>query len=130
MVNSQMANVYKTQQILTSSPQQLTLLLYNGALRFLKESILAMEQGDKQKSHNANLRVQAIVSEFILTLDMKYEISLTWAQLYDYVEHCLIQGNLNQDVILLQQAKEVLQELRDAWVGAMKQTQLATVAGE
>lgn len=130
MVNSQMANVYKTQQILTSSPQQLTLLLYNGALRFLNESILAMEQGDKQKSHNANLRVQAIVSEFVLTLDMNYEISITWAQLYDYVEYCLIQGNLKQDVSLLHQAKEVLQELRDAWVGAMKQTQLAPVAGE
>lgn len=130
MMNSQMANVYKTQQVLTSSPQQLTLLLYNGALRFLNESILAMEQGDKQKSHNANLRVQAIVSEFVLTLDMNYEISITWAQLYDYVEYCLIQGNLKQDISLLHQAKEVLQELRDAWVGAMKQTQLAPVAGE
>lgn len=130
MVNSQMANVYKQQQIMTSSPQQLTLLLYNGALRFLNESILAMEQGDTQKSHNANIRVQAIVSEFTLTLDMNYELSRTWAQLYEYTEHCLIQGNINQDVALLQQAKEVLQELRDAWVGAMKQTQLAPVAGE
>lgn len=130
MVNSQMANVYKTQQILTSSPQQLTLLLYNGALKFLNESILAMEQGDKEKSNNANLRVQAIVSEFILTLDMNYEISTTWAQLYEYVEYCLIQGNIKQDINLLQQAKEVLQELRDAWAGAMKQTQLAPVAGE
>ena len=130
MVNSQMANVYKKQQIMTSSPQQLTLLLYNGALRFLNESVSAMEQGDIQKSHNSNLRVQAIVSEFVLTLDMNYELSITWAQLYEYTEYCLIQGNLKQDVEMLQQAKEVLQELRDAWVGAMKQTQLATVAGE
>lgn len=130
MVNSQMANVYKKQQIMTSSPQQLTLLLYNGALRFLNESILAMEQGDTEKSHKANIRVQAIVSEFIMTLDMNYEISTTWAQLYEYTEHCLIQGNIKQEVVQLLQAKEVLQELRDAWVGAMKQTQLASVAGE
>ncbi|KJR47793.1 Flagellar biosynthesis protein FliS [Desulfosporosinus sp. I2] len=130
MVNPQMANAYKNQQIMTSSPEQLTLLLYNGALRFLTESILAMEQGDIPKSHNANIRVQDIVREFVLTLDMSYELSKTWAQLYEYTEHCLIQGNIKKDVTLLQQAKEVLQELRDAWVEAMKQTQVARAVGK
>lgn len=125
MVNSQMANTYKNQQIMTASPEQLTLLLYNGALRFLNESISAMEQGDIQKSHNANMRVQDIVREFVLTLDMSYEISKTWAQLYEYTEHCLIQGNIKKDVDQLQQAKNVLQELRDAWIGAMQQTHVA-----
>lgn len=130
MVNPQMANAYKNQQIMTSSPEQLTLLLYNGALRFLTESILAMEEGDIPKSHNANIRVQDIVREFVLTLDMSYELSKTWAQLYEYTEHCLIQGNIKKDVTLLQQAKEVLQELRDVWVEAMKQTQVARAVGK
>lgn len=125
MVNPQMANAYKNQQIMTSSPEQLTLLLYNGALRFLTESILAMEQGDIQKSHNANMRVQDIVREFMRTLDMSYELSVTWAQLYEYTEHCLIQGNIKKDVEQLQQAKNMLQEMRDAWVEAMKQTHVA-----
>ena len=125
MVNTQMASAYKNQQILTASPEQLTLLLYNGALRFLNESILAMEQKDIQKSHNANMRVQDIVHEFVVTLDMSYEISKNWAKLYEYTQHCLIQGNIKQDVAQLQQAKTVLQELREAWVGAMKQTQVA-----
>jgi len=129
MTNSQMANAYKNQQVMTASPQQLTLLLYNGALRFLTESILAMEQGDVQKSHNANMRVQDIIREFVITLDMSCEISTTWAQLYEYTEYCLIQGNIKKDVKLLYQAKDVLQELRDAWVGAMKQTQSARAAG-
>ncbi len=130
MVNPQMANAYKNQQIMTSSPEQLTLLLYNGALRFLTESILAMEQGDIPKSHNANIRVQDIVREFVLTLDMSYELSKTWAQLYEYTEHCLIQGNIKKDVTLLQQAKEVLQDLRDTWIEAMKQTQVARAVGK
>lgn len=130
MVNSQMANVYKNQQIMTSSPEQLTLLLYNGALRFLNESILAMEQEDVQKSHNANMRVQEIVREFVLTLDMSYEISKTWAQLYEYTEYCLIQGNIKKDVKQLLQAKDVLQELRDAWVEAMKLTHVARAVGK
>jgi len=125
MVNSQMASAYKNQQIMTASPEQLTLLLYNGALRFLNESILAMEQGDRQKSHIANMRVQDIVHEFVVTLDMSYEVSTGFAQLYEYTEFCLIQGNIKQDVEKLQQAKAVLQELREAWVGAMKQTQVS-----
>jgi len=124
MVNSQMASAYKNQQIMTASPEQLTLLLYNGALRFLNESISAMEQGDIQKSHNANMRVQDIIREFVITLDMSYEISKGFLQLYEYTEHCLIQGNIKKDVTQLNQAKDVLQELREAWVGAMKQTQV------
>ena len=125
MVNSQVADAYKQQQMMTSSPAQLTLLLYNGALRFLTESILAMEQGKIEKSHNANLRVQDIVREFVLTLDMSYEISKGYAQLYEYTEYCLIQGNIKKDVNFLLQAKSVLEELREAWVGAMKQTHVA-----
>jgi len=130
VVNSQMSNVYKNQQIMTAAPEQLTLLLYNGALRFLNESILAMEQGNIPKSHNANMRVQDIVREFVITLDMSYEMSKRWAKLYEYTEHCLIQGNIKKDVAKLQQAKDVLQELRDAWIGAMKQTQLARAVGK
>lgn len=120
MVNPQ--NAYKTQQIMTASPAQLTLLLYNGALRFLNESITAVEQGDISKAHNANMRVQDIIREFMRTLDMSYEISHSWAQLYEYVEYCLIQGNIKRDLKQLEQAKFVLSELRDAWEGAMKQT--------
>lgn len=130
MVNPQMAIAYKNQQVMTSSPEQLTLLLYNGAIRFLNESILALEQGDIQKSHNANIRVQDIVQEFIITLDMSYEISNNWAKLYEYTQYCLVQGNIKKDTELLLQAKSVLEELREAWVGAMKETQLARTAGK
>lgn len=130
MNNMAMANAYKNQQIMTASPEQLTLLLYNGALRFLNESIQAMEQGDLPKSHNSNLRVQDIVHEFMRTLDMSYEISQTWAQIYEYTEHCLIQGNIKKDVEQLQNARSMLEEMRDAWAGAMKQSQMARAAGK
>ena len=130
MVNSQVANAYKRQQIMTSSPAQLTLLLYDGALRFLTESILAIKQGEIEKAHNANMRVQDIVREFVITLDMDYEISKGYAQLYEYTEYCLIQGNIKKDVNLLLQAKKVLEELREAWVGAMTQTHVARATGK
>jgi len=129
LTNAQMANAYKNQQVMTSSPEQLTLLLYNGALRFLMESIVAMEQGDIQKAHNSNMRVQAIVREFVITLDMSYELSQDWAKLYEYTQYCLIQGNVKKDVEKLQQAKSVLEDMREAWVGAMKQTHVARAVG-
>lgn len=130
MMNEQMANAYKNQQVMTASPAELTLLLYNGALRFLNESILALEKGDIPRAHKANMRVQDIVREFVITLDMSYDISVTWARLYEYTEYCLIQGNIKKDVEQLRNAYNVLHELRDAWVGAMKQTQLARAAGK
>lgn len=131
MLNSQaaMANAYKNQQVMTASPEQLTLLLYNGALRFLNESIQAMEEGELQKSHNANMRVQAIISEFVVTLDMNYEISQNWAALYEYIEHCLIEGNVKKDVQQLNNAKAILEDMRNTWQEAMKLVQQAKVAG-
>lgn len=130
MVNTNMANTYKNQQIMTASPEELTLLLYNGALRFVSESITSMEQGDMQQSHNANVRAQDIVREFMITLDMKYEISKTWMPLYEYIVYCLIQGNIKKDKEQLLQAKSMLSELREAWVGAMKQTRMARAVGK
>lgn len=116
-----MANTYKNQQIMTASPEQLTLMLYDGAIRFISEAIQALEQGDLERANSANLRAQDIVKEFMCTLDMKFELSNTWMQLYDYVEFCLIQGNVQKDKAKWEEAKTMLQELRDAWGGAMKQ---------
>ncbi|WP_371362979.1 Flagellar secretion chaperone FliS [Sporomusa rhizae] len=123
-----MANAYKHQQIMTASPEELTLMLYNGAIRFIAESIQAIEHSDLQKAHNSNLRAQAIVREFMLTLDMQYEISEGYNKLYDYIEYRLIQANLKKDIAQLEEAKNLLQELRDGWVQAMKAVKIERAA--
>jgi flagellar protein FliS len=115
-----MAKAYRTQQIMTASPEQLTLLLYNGALRFVDESIQALETRDYPRSHERNLRAQDIVREFMVTLDMKLEISRKWLPLYDYIQYRLIQGNLKKDKEQLAEARNMLQEMRDTWVEVMK----------
>ncbi len=65
-----MANVYKQQQIMTASPEELTLMLYNGAIRFVNESIQAIESKDLEKAHKSNMRAQDIVHELMITTDM------------------------------------------------------------
>lgn len=123
------ASTYRTQQIMTASPEELTLMLYNGAIRFTSESIQSLEAGNLEKSHTANLRAQNIVREFMATLDMRYDIAKNLLALYDYIEYCLIQGNIQKDKTQLLQARSMLQELRDTWAEAMKQVRLAKVVG-
>lgn len=125
-----MANAYKHQQVMTASPEELTLMLYNGAIRFVNESIKALEAKNLEKANKANLRAQDIVREFMCTLDMQYEISKGYYQLYEYMEYRLIQANLKKDQEQLIEVRNMLQELRDTWGQAMKQVRLAPAVGK
>ena len=115
-----MANAYKTQQIMTASPEELTLMLYNGALRFVSESVRAIENNDLEQANQKNLRAQDIIHEFMITLDTQYEIAHSFMPLYEYMEHLLIQANVKKDTVPLLEVKAMLSELRDSWAEAMK----------
>lgn len=115
------ANAYKQQQVLTSSPEELTLMLYNGALRFVVESMQGLERGELEKAHSTNLKAQAIIRELMITLDMQYEISQNLYQLYDYIEYKLVQGNVKKNKADLEDAKTIITDMRDTWFQAMKQ---------
>ena len=130
MNTAESAMAYKRQQIMTASPAELTLMLYNGAIRFINESIMALENGDMPKSHNANIKAQNIVREFMVTLDMQYEISQSWAALYEYIHYRLVQGNLKKDREMLVEARGLLTELRDAWHQAMKAVRMPEAVGK
>lgn len=130
MNTTNMANTYKNQQIMTATPEELTLILYNGAIRFVGESLQAIERGDLQKSHNSNVRAQEIVREFMVTLNMEYEISQELYKLYEYIEYCLIQGNIQKNKEQLKEANNMLHELRDTWHQAMKQVRGKLAVGK
>lgn len=123
------ANAYKTQQIMTASPEELTLMLYNGAIRFVNEGIKALEDKNFEKANTANLRAQDIIREFMCTLDMQYEIAQGYNKLYDYIEYRLVQANIKKDKAQLEEAKGLLVELRDTWAEAMKLARLDKVVG-
>jgi len=114
------AAAYKQQQILTASPEELTLMLYSGAIRYVTESIMAIEKKEIEKAHRANMRAQNIMREFMVTIDMKQEISKNWLLIDEYILHCLIQGNVKKDKTQLEEARKLLVEFRDAWMQAMK----------
>jgi flagellar protein FliS len=114
------ANAYRQQQILTATPERLILMLYNGCLKFMGESAVAMEEKDVQKAHNSCVKAQDIVSELMSVLNMDYPISKELYALYEYVNHQLLQANLKKDPQHIANAKVVITNIRDGWMEAMK----------
>lgn len=119
MTNNPYAKI-KSNSILTASPQELTLMLYDGAIKFGNQAKLAMEMGDIQSAHNLVVRVQDIIDEFQVTLDKSYEVSEGMALMYDYIGRRLAESNSKKDPEILEEAISFIRELRNTWKEAMQ----------
>ena len=119
MVNSA-AEAYKKQQILTATPEALTLMLYNGCLKFIKEGSDALAEKTYEAANISLQKAQNIISEFRVTLNMDYEISHQLMPLYNYAYDRLVEGNLDNNFDAIKEATDIITELRDAWAQAMK----------
>lgn len=114
------AEQYRRQQILNAPAEQLTLMLYNGCLKFIDDGKAALEEKNYEESNVQLQKAQRIISEFRLTLNMDYEISQQLFMLYNYVYDRLVEGNIKSDMAQIEEARGIVSELRDAWVEAMK----------
>lgn len=111
---------YQDNSITTASGPQLTLMLYNGCIKFINQGIKALENKDHE-AKNVNLqKAQDIIRELMLTLDPEVEISNQLLPLYDYIHHNLQEGNIKNDVELIKESLGLVTELRDTWKEAMK----------
>ena len=128
MVNA--AEAYKHQQLLNAPPEQLTLMLYNGCLRFMEDGIQAIENNNFEDANTNLQKAQRIISEFRLTLNMEYEIAHQLMPLYNYVYDRLVEGNIKSNVEPVKIAQEIITELRDAWVGAMRKARIERGQGK
>lgn len=128
MVNA--AEAYRQQQIMNAPPEQLTLMLYNGCLRFIEDGITAVNEKNFEEANTMLQKAQRIISEFRLTLNMDYEISHQLLPLYNYVYDRLVEGNIRSKTEPLDEAKEIMTELRDAWVGAMRKARIERGQGK
>lgn len=100
--------------------EQLTLMLYNGCLKFIDDGRAALEEKNYEEANNLLQRAQRIISEFRLTLNMDYEISHQLFPLYNYIYDRLVEGNIKSDLAQIDEAKSLITDLRDAWVEAMR----------
>ena len=97
-------------------------MLYDGCIRFIKQAVERINNKNMQEAHDAIIRAQDIILEFMSTLDMNYEISQNLLALYDYMHGQLIEANIQKDADILQEVLELLTELRDTWAEAVKNT--------
>lgn len=118
------AEAYKRQQIMTATPEALTLMLYNGCLRFLSEGMKALEEKKYEEANTALQKAQKIINEFRMTLKMEYEISQQLLPLYNYCYDRIFIGNLKSDLEPIREAQTIMTELRDAWAQAMKKARM------
>lgn len=111
-------NVYKQQQINTSSQDRLLLMLYDGAIRFCNQAKIALEKGDFQETHNFLLKAQNIIQEFMITLNMDYEVAHNLYYLYDYFYNRLVEANITKDPAKIEEVVGFLTDLRKTWAEA------------
>lgn len=111
---------YNNSKILTASPAELTLMLYEGAIKFCNVAIMAIEKKDIEKAYLNIVRVQKIVDEFRATLDMKYPVAQDFDRVYVYLQKRLIEANMKKDKEILEEVNTHLRAMRDTWKEVMK----------
>ena len=120
MLKNNVYAAYANNKIMTASKAELTLLLYEGAIKFCNFAILAIEQNDIQKAHTNIVKVEKIIEEFQATLDHKYPIAKDFDNVYNYLHQQLIQANIKKDADILKEVLGHLRTMRDTWKEVMQ----------
>ncbi|MGE5473236.1 MAG: flagellar export chaperone FliS [Ignavibacteriales bacterium] len=120
MALNKYAREYEHNSIFTASPEELTLMLYNGAIKFVKQTEFNIQDKAFDKANDNCKKAQNIISELMNTLDMKYDMSQQLYSLYEYIHRRLMEGNMKKDTEILKESREFIEQLRDTWEEAMK----------
>ena len=122
MIQNQGYAAYGNSKILTASPAELTLMLYDGAIKFANIAIVAIEKKDIEKAHNNIMKAENIIIEFQSTLDHKYPVAKDFDTVYTYLLQRLRDANLKKDKEILEEVLGHLRTMRDTWKEVMVKT--------
>ncbi len=114
------AAAYQDNKVLTATPAELTLMLYDGVIKFCNMAVMAIEKNDVSKAHLNIIKAENIILELKATLDFNYSISSELDVLYEYLYKRLTDANLIKDTEILEEVLNLVRELRDTWKEAMK----------
>jgi len=112
---------YQKQAVTTSKPEDLTLMLYQGLVKFIRLAKISLQNKDFAESHQNNLRAQDILSELMVTLNRDYPISESLLSLYEYMKSRLIEANLKKSSDILEEVEGLSLEFVETWSTAIKQ---------
>src|SRR5437879_3867676 len=104
---------YAEASVMTAPPGRLVVMLYDGGIRFLLQSAVAMRAGDTGRARDRMRRAEAIIDELNLSLDMKYgELSKSLRSIYLFCKRMLREANLKQESMRIDAAVRLLTDLR------------------
>ena len=112
-------NKTKQNTVYTAPPEELTLMLYNGMVKFVNQAMIAMDEKKVPQAHEAISRTSDIIMELNMTLNMDYELSQGLRQLYDFLINKLVEANITKDKKVLEEILPLITDLRDTWKEAM-----------
>jgi len=118
MTNNPYAKI-KQNSIFTASPQELTLMLYNGAIKFANQAVQAIHNDNPKEAHAKIIRVEDIIQEFMGSLDYTYTVANDMKLMYDYMNSRLVEANISKDAEIIEEIIGLLREFRDTWKEAM-----------
>ncbi|EIJ80541.1 flagellar protein FliS [Bacillus methanolicus PB1] len=115
MANQQFHQVYKQNSVSTASPGELTLMLYNGCLKFLAKMKQAIIEKNISERNVNSQKAQRIIQELMVTLNQEYEVAKQMMAMYDYMNRRLIEANVKNDVAIVEEVEGFVTEFRDTW---------------
>ena len=113
---------YKNSKVLTASPAELTLMLYDGCIKFCNMAVMDINGKDFYKANKNIQKAERIIGEFKMTLDHRYEVAKDFDNIYDYVLRRLHEANMTKDTTILDECITHMRSLRDTWKEVMKRT--------
>ena len=116
---------YANNKILTASPAEVTLMIYEGAIKFCNIAIIAIENGEVEKAHVNIKKTQRIIEEFRNTLDRQYKVAEDFDRIYVYLLQRLLQANIKKDKAILEEVNMHLRSVRDTWKEVMRRNRQA-----
>lgn len=106
---------YKQQSVMAASPGELTLMLYEGCLKFLRLGKYHIENNHIQEANNNLIKAQRIILELMGTLDMQYSISEQLMSLYVYLNQEITYANIRKDAGSLVNIIDLVGEICNTW---------------
>ncbi len=116
---------YTNNKIMTASPAEITLMLYEGAIKFCNIAIIAIENGETEKAHVNIKKTQRIIEEFRNTLDRQYKVAEDFDRIYVYLLRRLLEANIKKDKEILEEVNMHLRSVRDTWKEVMRRNRQA-----
>ncbi len=111
---------YKNNKVMSASGPELTLMLYDGAIKFLNIADFAIEKNDLGKAHQHIMKTERIIEYLRNTLDMKYSVAQDFENMYSYIYRRLVEANISKDREIIAEVNGHMHAIRDNWVEVMK----------